>query len=191
MRNKPSVFEWVTFGVFVLLEVVLVILRIISPIAESNQAERVLFSTFEIIFSLYIGYFIQRIDSARQFQESLKQYGLSAYRRIIDIRKSIDRTLIQIGRISANYPKERTNEIEALRLILEGTFETVESSILDWGDIIGSEIQKKEKAEQLKAELINSQEKIDLDPAFRKNIEELRKEINKINSELPLGLVQK
>lgn len=188
MKNKPGIFEWITFLIFIILEVVLVILRLVSPASETSQAENVLFSTFEIVFSLYIGYFIQKIDSAKQFQESLKQYGLSAYRRIMDIRKSVDRTIIQIDRIGKNYPREKLNEIDALRLILEGTFDTVESSILDWGDIIGPEIQKKERAELLKDELEKSQEKLNLNQADRETIEGLRRELNKINSELPLAL---
>jgi hypothetical protein len=77
MKDKPSVFEWIVFVIFIVFEIVLVILRFVSPVSGTSQAASVLFSTFEIVFSLYIGYFIQRIDSTKQFQESLKQYGLS------------------------------------------------------------------------------------------------------------------
>jgi len=63
----------------------------------------------------------------------------------MDIRKSIDRSLSAIDKMSKNYPKEKTNDIEILRSMLEGTFDTVESSVLDWSEIIGEEINKKEK----------------------------------------------
>ncbi len=188
MKEKPSLFEWVAFGVFIILEIVIFGMRIIRPATEMNQAENVLYSTFEIVFSLYIGYFIQRIDSIRQFQVSLKNYGLSAYRRIMDIRKSVDRTLSQIERISVEYPKDKTSDIQALRLILEGTFDTVESSVLDWGDIIGEEIEKKEQANLLQEKLAKSEEKVNLSAEDKKNIEELRSELNKVVSELPLAL---
>ena len=92
MKEKPSIFEWVAFWLFVALEIIILVLRIISPTAISNQTENVLYSAFEIILSLYIGYFIQRVDSMKQFEDRLKQYGFSAYRRIMDIRKSIDRS---------------------------------------------------------------------------------------------------
>ena len=102
MKEKPSIFEWVAFGVFVVFEIVLFVMRIIRPTAETNETENVLYSTFEIVFSLYIGYFIQRIDSMRQFQGRLKQYGFSAYRRIMDIRKSVDRSINAIDRMYKN-----------------------------------------------------------------------------------------
>lgn len=188
MKEKPSIFEWVVFWIFIAVEIAIFVSRIIRPVAEIDQAENILYSTFEIIFSLYIGYFIQRLDSMRRFQESLKDYGLSAYRRIMDIRKSVDRTISQIERMSVDYPKERISDIRALRLILEGTFDTVESSISDWGEIIGQEIKKKERAEIIQEELEKSQEKPNLSEADKETIAALRGELNRINAELPLAL---
>jgi len=188
MKEKPSIFEWLILFVFVVLEIVIFWLRIVTPPSELNQLDNVLYSSFEVIFSLYIGYFLQRIDSVRQFQESLKRYGLSAYRRIMDIRKSVDRSIIQIDKMNKDYPKDRVNDIDVLRHILEGTFDTVESSVADWGDIIGEEIRKKERADLLQEKLAKSEERFNLSADDKKTIEELRSELNKINSELPLAL---
>lgn len=185
MKEKPSVFEWVAFWVFVVLEIVIFVMRIIRPTTEINQAENVLYSAFEIVFSLYIGYFIQRIDSMKQFQERLKQYGFSAYRRIMDIRKSVDRSLSAIDKMNKNYPKDKTNDMDILRSMLEGTFDTVESSVLDWSDIIGEDINKKEKADRLEEVLRISETQSNLSEEAKLNITEIRNELEKLKSEIP------
>jgi hypothetical protein len=188
MKEKPSIFEWVAFWVFVVLEIVLFVMRIMRPTIEINQTENVLYSTFEIVFSLYIGYFIQRIDTMRQFQERLKQYGFSAYRRIMDIRKSIDRSLTAIDQMNKNYPKDKTNDMDILRSMLEGTSDTVESSVLDWSDIIGEEINKKAKADQLEEVLKISETRSILGEETQINLAEIRMELEKLKSEIPAVL---
>jgi hypothetical protein len=185
VKDKPRIFEWVAFVVFILLEIGLFTLGILHPSTREDQTQNILYNTFEIAFSLYIGYFIQRLDSIRQFRESLKQYALSAYRRIMDIRKSIDRTIVQIGKIGVNYPKDKTSDLDALRLILEGTFDTVESSIADWSEIIGQEIRKKEEAELLQERIMKTQDRAALNEEDTKALAELRSELNRINAELP------
>ena len=65
MKEKPSIFEWVAFWLFLVFEVVIFLLRILSPATQLSQLENVLFSTFEIVFSLYIGYFINTFAKNR------------------------------------------------------------------------------------------------------------------------------
>lgn len=185
MKDKPSIFEWIVFFLFILLEISIFSMRILGMNSETTQIETILYGTFEIIFSLYIGYFVQRLDSARQFQESLKRYGLSAYRRIMDISKSIDRTINQIEKIRKNYPVEKTSDLDVLRSILEGTFDTVRSSISDWGEIIGEEIRKTERAYQLEGELKNL-EKEKKDEKTNTYVENLKVELDSIRSQLLL-----
>ena len=136
MEEKPSKYEWVILIIFVVSAILIFMYRVNIPASDVSQLTTVLLSTFEILFSLYVGYFLQRLDSAKQSRENLKKYGFLAYRRIMDIKKSIDRLFSEIDKINKNYTKDKGSDIGILRSILEGTFDTVESSILDWVDII-------------------------------------------------------
>jgi hypothetical protein len=60
--------------------------------------------------------------------------------------------------------------------------------VLDWGDIIGEEIKKKERANLIEDTLAKNEERLNLSETDKKTIQELRRELNKINSELPLAL---
>jgi hypothetical protein len=188
MEEHPNKFEWTLLIIFVMSAIGIFYFRVITPISEINQLATVLLSVFEILLALYIGYFLQRLDSIRQSRESLKKYGFLAYRRITDIKRSINRLFNEIARINKYLPEDKTNEVKLLRSILEGTYDTVESSILDWADIIGEEISKKDKIEKLKEELATGISQVNLSEEDKKNLDDIKKQLDRLTSEIPLSL---
>jgi hypothetical protein len=138
---------------------------------------------------------LQRIDSRKQYQENLRQFALSAYRRISDIGKSVKRIKYTIEAKRISYPKDRIHELDAIEILAEELADTVSSSMLDWVDIIGDELKKKERIESLQLEqqhleqqaIINAKKN---DNETLQRLEEVRGEINSLKSDLPL-LLQK
>ena len=193
MDEKLGIFEKILFGVSIIFEVVTIWFRLTMPVSEISQLNTFLIGFFDFLFSVYIGYFVQKVDAVRRYRENLKRYGLLAYRRIMDIQKSIERTMGQLEKIGNSYPKERVNEIEALHLVLEGTFDTVESSISDWLDIIGKEIRKKEEIESLQVEqqvieqqvLVSGNYPTGANDETLRRLDAVKKEISSLKADLP------
>ncbi|MDP1547657.1 MAG: hypothetical protein Q8L87_16740 [Anaerolineales bacterium] len=188
MEEKTNKFEWTILIIFIISALGIIYYRINTPASEVNQLTTVLLSTFEVLLSLYVGYFLQRLDSIKRSRESLKKYGFLAYRRIMDIKKSINRLFNEIARINKYLPDDKATEVKVLHSILEGTFDTVESSVLDWLDIIGEEIKKKEKIEKLEEELTAGKSQVNLSDSDKKNLEEIKGQLEKLRAEIPLAL---
>jgi hypothetical protein len=188
MEEKPNKFEWTILIIFIISALGIIYYRINTPASEVNQLTTVLLSTFEVLLSLYIGYFLQRLDSIKRSRESLKKYGFLAYRRIMDIRKSISRLFDEIARMNKYLPEDKTNEVRILHSILEGTFDTVESSVLDWVDIIGEDLSKKEKVDRLQESLAVSELQLKSSEVDTKRIEDIKKELEQLKSEIPSAL---
>jgi hypothetical protein len=106
----------------------------------------------------------------------------------MDIRKSVDRSIIAIDKMKQNAQEIKFADLNILRSMLEGTFDTVESSVLDWSDIIGEEIDKKVKADRLEEVLKISETQSKLGEESQVNIKEIRDELEKLKSEIPAVL---
>lgn len=122
---------------------------------QSTQLEKGLFGVLEFGLAVGFGWALQRIDSRKQFQESLKSYALSAHRRIRDIEKSINRLINTIDIMRSRNSQNIFNELDALRLIADGMIDTTKSSIADWVDVIGEELSTRDKIEELNKERLS------------------------------------
>jgi hypothetical protein len=183
MKKKLSNISFDTDTFFIILFAVLAVVvfwvRYNEP-APFSDTSNTLFSFFEIVFSIGLGWFLQRKESTKQYEENLKKYALSAYRRISDIGRSVKRAKIRIEEYKNNADMEKLSELDVIYAIIEGTDDTVQSSISDWTDILNEEIKKKEEIEELieeKNKLI-SEKVLSLEKANENSINEVQKELS-------------
>lgn len=146
----------------------------------------------QFLASILLGYFLQRIQSREEFQNDLKKYALSAYRRIIDIGKIIDRLFLIADNAKVKADKGKVSEIDIIQEIIISAKFIISSSNADWVDIIGEELKKKERIDELQelaAQIKSSPPK----PAAQQKetndqLEQIRKELYNLRSDLPFIL---
>jgi len=160
-------------------------LEIASP--ERTQLNDALFGALEFILVLAAGLLIQRVASREEFQRSLKQYALSAFRRISDIKRSTDHLRSQLDRVRAQYSRDRTSDLDGVSAVVSELATTVNSSVLDWIDIIGEEIVSFERAQVLQHKITSAPPpRGATDNETRTRLDALQKELTSLRSELPL-----
>lgn len=185
---KRNIWDFLFTVVFTGAAILLFILEIqAAQVSELNDA---LFGALEFILSIAGGFFLQRIAAREEFQKNLKQFALSAYRRITDIRKSMARLHDEIVRMRTSHPQDTVHELDVLGVLADEVRNTVNSSVYDWADIIGDEIKKAERIEQLEAEIRSVQTPLAV-TASQETVERMRSiqtEVDSLRSELPLFL---
>jgi hypothetical protein len=169
---------------------ILVIVTITTQILtkEPTKLEVGLFSIIQFILSIGFSWLLSRIVTKSEYEDSLKRYAFSAYRRIKDIDNTLERLVTEINRMRQTYPKDQLHELDTLRLITENMEITVSSSITDWTDIIGDEISKKEeldKTEKEKFLIENKQNFLIGNSQTNVKLEELSLKIEGLKQELP------
>lgn len=160
-------------------------------IPNPSAREVSLFGALEFIVAIIVGWLVQRIAAREEFSKSLRGYAISAYRRISDIQKSVERFRSEIARMRHAYPSDRAHELDMLSALADEMSNTVRSSSYDWADIIGDELEKIRRVETLESELrsavMRSPSQPDADTNAR--LADLRKELDALRADLPI-LVQ-
>jgi len=117
------------------------------------------------LFSIAIGWVLQRIQSRDDFRKSIKQFAISAYRRILDIEKAVSRLSGVLIDDTVKRSPDEVIRMKALYKLVEGISDTVNSSAADWADILDQEIKKKDKIQELE------EQRIILENSLRKRFE--------------------
>ncbi len=188
MKDKTSSTEYIFLVLFGLGAIAVFAAEIVFSNPEPNPRETTLYNALELGLSLGFGWILQRIDARKQFQESLKQFAISAYRRITDIEKSVNRIRNTIEKTRMTYPRGKVHELDILRMVAEELENTVNSSIADWTDILGEDLEKKDRIEELQKEvkaLKSNQQIPPKNDETIKRLEDLRREIASLRSGLP------
>lgn len=186
--TKASFIDYLSLIILILLALAVFLVRIFIPDLDKTPLVDTLFSFFEITFSILIGFILQRLDSTKKFQENLRSYGLSAYRRISDISKSLARARREINLKRKSSTDADAQVLDIISVIIEGADDTVKSSITDWADIIGDDLKTQERLLELEASLsIQMQSNVESQEKERR-IQELQNEIQALKSKLPYSL---
>ena len=154
---------------------------------RSGPLDSTLFKALEFGLSIAIGWVSQRIAAREEFQRSLRQYALSAYRRISDIRKSVNRVISEIQRMRPAYPLTSTHDLDLLRVAAEQMNDTINSSVVDWADIIREDLEKVERIQELQERLRSASQRgtvADGNPPMPGTLE-LKAEIDRLRDDLP------
>src|SRR5258706_827441 len=192
-RSESNRNDYIALFLLILLAVGVFVWELLSPPSETTQREEILFKAFELLFSASIGWVLQRIQSRDDFRKNIKQFAISAYRRIIDRERAVQRLSNDLVNDIANGPSEEINRVQGLLGLVEGISDTVNSSAADWADILDEEIKKKDKIQGLEEErnLLENTLRIEnlraekADAKFSVQFKQLTDEINKLKSELP------
>jgi hypothetical protein len=178
--NRP--FDTIVLIVLLIAILITISLQIFLSGPESTRLETSLFSILQFIFSLGFSWLLARMSMREQFLQSQRNFALSAYRRIIEISNAVNRL---ISRTIANMERGEFDTLHELDVITEigiGIRESIRSSISDWADLIGEEIETVEQirtireqqaVEQQSAQLAASPEKIEQEKEASQRIDYL------------------
>jgi hypothetical protein len=117
-----------------------------------TATETALFNTLQFILTVGMTWFSTRAVSRLEFEESLKKFAISAYRRIDDIERMVDRLRREVGEMISGAPKTEIGNLRIVEAIVIDTGQLVRSSISDWADVIGDELLAIERIKRLEHE---------------------------------------
>jgi hypothetical protein len=116
-----------------------------------NARETALFSILEFLLTLGFGWFSTRAISRNEFENSLKQFAVSAYRRIADIERMLTRLQYETRQAAKAEPALESH-LRSIEAVVADTSQLVRSSIADWTDVIGEELLTLEQIARLEHE---------------------------------------
>src|ERR1700730_15326474 len=86
------------------------------------------------------------------FEQSLKKFAISAYRRIADIERMVERLHTEVREMISDAPKSEITNLRIVDAIVSDTGQLVRSSISAWADVIGEELLAIERIKRLEHE---------------------------------------
>jgi hypothetical protein len=166
-----------------ILTVVVITLQILYSGPNTTKLETSLFSILQFILSLAFSWLIARISLLGEFRKSQKSFAVAAFRRILEINSAIERLLSRVS-IRKGFKTETKQELDIIYEIGLGIRESINSSISDWRDIIGDEIETVTRIRELQ-----EQKRIQNREEYLENrFEQINEEINVLKSSLPASL---
>lgn len=113
----------------------------------SSKLETAFLSLFQFGSSIGITFLVSKASIKKEYIDSQKQFAGSSYRRIVDIKRNVEI-------LEKNIKKERdTRNLDDLIVSVELLMITIESSMIDWKEIIGKEIDLVQEKKMLENEL--------------------------------------
>jgi hypothetical protein len=157
-----------------------------------TKTELALFNILQLIFSIGFSWIISSYFSEAGFIESQKKFAIGAFRRIKEIERSISRAQTLLNTDQDERDGKQLHRHQPVMISLMSAQDAVNSSIADWGDIIGDEIHLTKEIIRLKA-LRKSADKFEKEyldnlGKSKKEDEDLEREINELKSRLPASL---
>lgn len=170
-----------------ILALVFILYQLLSKDTFS-RGETMLLSVLQFVFSIIFAWTLSDIVSKKEFEYSQKKFATSAFRRIKEIEKGIDRLISRAQSKIKEMPSSSTNELDVILATAIGIKETTKSSAGDWADIIGTEISTFEKIETLEKteNTIDGEGISESDIAgIKSSVEETKIQIKNLISTLP------
>ncbi|WP_444909426.1 hypothetical protein [Microbulbifer sp. TRSA005] len=188
--DKSTSKNYIAIGLLIGV-IALTILQILNA-DTTTKTESALFNILQFIFSVGFSWIISSYFSELSFLESQKKFAIGAFRRIKEIERSIGRAQhLLTSEKSISDGKQESNH-NAVMMSLLSAQDAVNSSVADWGDIIGDEIHLTKEIDRLKG-LRKSADKFEREyldnlRVRNKSDEEILKEISELKAELPASL---
>lgn len=187
-RKKPILtLELIAGFTMGLLAVTCFLFQALTLKSSTTQQEVVLFNLLQFLLTVGFTWFSTRAISRREFEQSLKRFAISAYRRIADIERMITRLHSQLrGMILESSPNHHFLVVEA---IVSDTIQIVRSSAADWSDVIGDELLALENIKRLEHEKAEREASL-AGPEAHGDLElkKLNEKIAQLESMLPIRL---
>lgn len=191
MKKMNTSFNIIILVFFSLLLIGTYLLKIYLPVMQNFYKIEIVLDGLILIISIAIGWALSRLQSFNEFQEALKGFAYSAQRRVEDNLKIINRISKQIKQYRNRYDRKTIHELDVIDSNIENLKDSVNSSKVDWLDIIGEDLEKKKKVEELERErdlLEYFIKAINNDQNKMETIEKLNSKISELRSELPYKL---
>lgn len=155
---------------------------------HTTATETFLFNSLQFILTSGFAWFSTRAASRLEFEQSLKKFAISAYRRAADIERMVDRLHAVIAEMISAPPKSEMANLRVIDAIVTDTGQLVRSSISDWGDVIGEELLAIERIKRLeieKARLHDEEQSSNQKRELAEAVERIDQAIETIQRSLP------
>ncbi|MBB1287518.1 hypothetical protein H5085_03230 [Pseudoalteromonas sp. SR43-6] len=186
--DKTSLKNLIAFALFI--GVIIISFIQINNAETVTKTETALFNILQLLFSIGFSWIISSYFSELSFIAAQKKFAIGAFRRIKEIERSLSRAqnLLAPDKVGT---KDSQNQQSVMFCLLNAQ-DAVNSSIADWGDIIGDEIHLTKEISRLKG-LRGAADKFEkeyLDNIATASSKEsdLENEIKELKSELPASL---
>jgi hypothetical protein len=157
--------------------------------SATTRIETVLFNCLQFLLTIGFTWFSTRAVSRIEFEQSIKRYAISAYRRIADIERLVGKLHTEVRTMIRSDPSN--SNLVVVEAMVSDSEQVIKSSIADWADVIGEELLALEKIKRLEREKVELKEEapqetheIDYEVALKS----LNDEIAKLKSMLPARL---
>jgi hypothetical protein len=184
--KKIELIAAITMGV---LAIAIFVLQVFSLSQKTTRIETALFSTLEFLLTIGFTWFSTRAISRGEFEDSLKRFAISAYRRIADIERMIKRLQGEVNDMVSECSADEAHNLKLVGAIVADATQVVRSSIADWADVIGDELltlEKIKRLEQDKEELSSKGDSETSDSiAIKPTLDEINDQISRLISSLP------
>jgi hypothetical protein len=158
---------------------------------NTTGTQTFLFNTVQFICTVGFAWFSTKAASRAEFEQSLKRFAISAYRRIDDIERIVDRLHSEVREMISVSPKPEAANLRVIDAIITGAGQLVRSSISDWGDVIGDELLALERIKRLEYEkgmLRREESSLGAGTELDTTLKNIETAIAKIQSTLPAPL---
>jgi len=178
--------NWLKILVFIVLLIscfFLIVVQVNSG-STATKLESTLLNLIQFFLSIGFSWLLSKVVFESTYKESQKKLAVAAFRRIKEIERNIERTQGYVN--SAKKENSKSSEcLEVVDFSLINARDTIRSSISDWEDIIGEELDIAEKIEDLVFEQRNSESNDNDKKISQEKFEELESEIEDLKSKLP------
>jgi hypothetical protein len=160
---------------------------------ELNATETALFGVMQFLFSVGVSWILATIYSEQAYKNSQKKFAIGAFRRIKEIERSVNRAQKILTATKQSGSGAQSNENHPAIVSILCAQDAVNSSIADWADIIGDEIELTREVERLKSQKASTEamEREAMDNVLRvprKLMTKTDTALARLESELPLSL---
>lgn len=168
---------------FIISTVTTLVILQINSVETATKTETTLFNILQFIFSIIFAWLLSAFLGESQFIESQKKFAIGAFRRIKEIERSINRTEKYVNLLESEHDEVVHSKVIAIKGGLSSMKDTVRSSIADWSDIIGDELEISKEINKLQ-KIRNEDIEINKDLTNDKT-QERDKEIIRLKEQLP------
>ncbi|MGO4497715.1 hypothetical protein AB4114_17700 [Paenibacillus sp. 2RAB27] len=136
-------------GFLGIIAIGIVVLQVAMTDEKTTKFDVALLNIIQFIFSVLFSWFLAKNSFQIDFERNQKKFAIAAYRRITELDKRVTALAEKIqSKIKLN-SAAGTGDFEILLAITDGIKQNIGSSIADWGDIIGDEIETLEELNKI------------------------------------------
>lgn len=170
-----------------IISVILIATLQISSSETATKTESTLFNVLQFIFSTVFAWLLSAFIGETQQTESQRKFAIGAFRRIKEIERAVNRTQKHVANLEDISDETTKAKIAAVKGGLSSLQDTVRSSIADWSDIIGDEIQITNEMQRIKKMRNESDDSSD-DEKGNKNNENINERLSALAKSLPTSI---